>query len=207
MNNLDNIIKKNMTEKQKEGKRKYQKQWRLENKEKIQKYQKQWRLENNEFFNECVNKSKSRNPEKYKEIRKQYRLKNKEKIEKARKQQRLENGKKNYEKIKQRMLEDPLYKLQSNIRRRISQSFKGSGYTKRSRTYEILGCSYVEFKLHIELQFKEGMDWSNHGKWEYDHIIPVSSATNEVEIIKLNHYTNFQPLWRKDNRSKGNKFV
>lgn len=46
----------------------------------------------------------------------------------------------------------------------------------------------------------------NHGKWHLDHIIPLASANTEEDIIKLNHYTNFQPLWAKDNLSKGCKY-
>jgi hypothetical protein len=40
----------------------------------------------------------------------------------------------------------------------------------------------------------------NYG-WDIDHIIPVSSATSEEEVIKLNHYTNLQPLCSKINRN------
>ena len=52
------------------------------------------------------------------------------------------------------------------------------------------------------------MSWDNYGKyngelnfgWDLDHIIPLSSANNIDELIKLNHYTNFQPLCSRVNR-------
>lgn len=50
------------------------------------------------------------------------------------------------------------------------------------------------------------MNWSNQGIWHLDHIKPISLATTEEEVIALNHYTNFQPLWAEDNLRKGNKY-
>lgn len=100
---------------------------------------------------------------------------------------------------------DPLYKLSESIRSLIGISIKGNGFTKRSKTFSVLGCEYIFFKDYIESKFKPGMSWENHGEWHYDHIIPVSSAKNEEEIIKLNHYTNFQPLWALENIKKSNK--
>jgi len=84
-------------------------------------------------------------------------------------------------------------------------SIRNKGYTKKSKTYEILGCTFEEFKLHIESQFTNKMSWDNRSEWHLDHIIPISSAKTEEEVIKLNHYTNFQPLWAIDNLRKGNK--
>ena len=36
--------------------------------------------------------------------------------------------------------------------------------------------------------------------WDIDHIIPLSSAKNEDDLLRLNHYTNLQPLCSKVNR-------
>jgi len=84
-------------------------------------------------------------------------------------------------------------------------SLKKRGYSKKTKTYQILGCSFKDFQNHIESQFKEGMTWENHGEWHYDHIVPVASATTEEELININHYTNFQPLWAEENIRKGKK--
>jgi hypothetical protein len=51
------------------------------------------------------------------------------------------------------------------------------------------------------------MNWDNRKDWHLDHIYPVSLAKDEQELIKLNHYTNFQPLWAIENMSKGNKII
>lgn len=53
------------------------------------------------------------------------------------------------------------------------------------------------------------MNWDNRGLygWHIDHIIPLSSAKTEEEVYKLCHYTNLQPLWAKENLSKGNKII
>ena len=91
------------------------------------------------------------------------------------------------------------------MRNLIKNSLVRQGYTKKSKTYEILKISYDEFILYIESKFQDGMSWDNYGKWHLDHIIPLSIAESEIELLKLNHYTNFQPLWAADNIKKSNK--
>ena len=55
------------------------------------------------------------------------------------------------------------------------------------------------------------MTWENHGNWngipselntawDIDHITPTSSAKTEEELLKLNHYSNLQPLCSYTNR-------
>lgn len=102
---------------------------------------------------------------------------------------------------------DTLYKLKGNISTLIRNGISNNGHRKKSKTAEILGCSIEDFKIHIESQFTEGMTWDNYPQWQLDHITPISWANTEEEIIALNHYTNFQPLWEGDNRKKSNKFA
>jgi hypothetical protein len=105
-----------------------------------------------------------------------------------------------------KLANDPLYKLQFNIRVLIRQSLKNTGHKKSSRTAEILGCSIEQFKAHLEAQFANGMTLDNHGAlWHVDHMIPISWARTEQECLVLNHYSNFQPLLAAENIAKGNR--
>jgi hypothetical protein len=73
----------------------------------------------------------------------------------------------------------------------------------------MIGCTPQFLKEHLEKQFKDGMNWENYGLygWHIDHIIPLSSAEDEDGVYKLCHYTNLQPLWAKENLSKGSKII
>ena len=108
---------------------------------------------------------------------------------------------------KEKRHSDPLYKLKRNTRSLISMSIKNAGFKKNSKTHKILNCSFEKFMSHLEKQFNSGITWENYGKWHLDHIVPVSLASTEEEIIKLNHYKNFQPMWGPENESKSNKII
>jgi len=64
----------------------------------------------------------------------------------------------------------------------------------------------------LEIQFQSGMTWDNWGKtgwdgWEIDHIRPCASFDlSDLEQQKqCFHWTNLQPLWSAENRSKSGK--
>lgn len=104
-----------------------------------------------------------------------------------------------------RVKNDPMRRSKAAIRKLIYSSLKIRNVSKSKmclRTEEILGCDLTYFKEYIESQFTEGMTWLNHGEWHLDHIIPMDAAETVDEVIKLNHWTNFQPLWAKDNYGK-----
>jgi len=111
--------------------------------------------------------------------------------------------------VKNRKATDPLYKLTSNIRSLIRQSFRYRGIKKNTISEKILGCSFEHFKEHLESKFLPWMNWDNYGLyngelnfgWDIDHIIPLSKAITENDIITLNHYTNLQPLCSYTNRN------
>jgi hypothetical protein len=82
--------------------------------------------------------------------------------------------------------------IKANINKRIHNS-------KSSKINKHLGCTLTEYKLYLEQQFNNNMDWENYGNyWEIDHIIPLSKNGSF-------HYTNTQPLTITENRKKSNK--
>ena len=179
------------------------KKWREENKEDTKIKQKEYREDNKEKIKIKQKEYREDNKEKIKINRKEYYQNNKEKFKRYR-----ENNK---EKINERMRKykkdrkktDPLFKLTCNLKTRTSLAFKNKNWIKNGGSEQLLGIDYERCKLHLERQFTNGMSWDNYGDWHIDHIIPLSSATTEVELRKLCHYTNLQPLWAYDNMSKG----
>lgn len=112
--------------------------------------------------------------------------------------------KKSYSYKKDRMEYDVLYKFKNSVRCRVLSALKG--YKKDSNTESIIGCSFDCLINHIESKFVENMTWENRDKWEVDHIVPLSLAVNQEEIIFLSNYKNLQPLWIEDNRAKYNYY-
>lgn len=102
--------------------------------------------------------------------------------------------------MKKRRRIDSLFRLKSNLRASVGNFLKR--YDNSQRTETVLGANFQHVYSHIESQFYGGMSWGNRDEWEIDHIIPISSASNEKEAVELCNYSNLQPLWRKDNRDK-----
>lgn len=163
----------------------YKNKYYLENKGKIMSYVKEYRENNKERITEY----RKEYNKKYKEENKDY----------------LREYQKHY--VKSKRQSDALFRLKANIRTRTACAFKAKSWRKNSKTEQILGASYEKVMNHIESRFKQGMSWDNLGKWHIDHIIPLSSAENKEELIKLSHYTNLQPLWAEENFVKGDKII
>jgi len=154
--------------------------YRTINRDKINQKNAEWRLAYPEKMNGCRKEWRENNPDKVKVILNRH--------------------------IKKKKDTNPLYRCKCAVRSLVTCAIKRMGYQKNTKTEKIIGCTFKDLKLHIELQFKTGMDWLNHGEWHLDHIKPISLAKTEMEVIELNHYTNLQPLWAKDNLKKSNSY-
>lgn len=103
----------------------------------------------------------------------------------------------------------PTNKIAANFRSRLNKALKGKNRLKSM--IELTGCSIEHLINHLESKFTVGMTWDNYGigGWEIDHILPCSSfdLTIPENQLKCFNYTNLQPLWVSDNRSKSNKVI
>ena len=188
------------SENNKERRRESNKEWREDNKEILKKKSKEFRENNKELVKERKRLYYENLSVDQKNI-----LNEKKKSYYHKKIEENRIKKNNY--INEKLQSDDFFKLKFNIRTLIRNSLK-RGFTEKSkRTQEILGCSFEDFKLHLESQFDENMNWENQGTyWHMDHIIPISSAETKEEVYRLNHYTNFQPLFWLDNLKKSDKY-
>jgi len=176
----------------------YRKEYYESNKEKRQSQMQSWYETNKDRILEKQKEYDVSKIDERKTYRKEYYESNKNKL-----------LSRQYQRAKERKQEDPVYKLRCYLSASISKAFKKQQAIKSDSTLSIIGCSLDEFKQHIESQFEPWMNWDNYGirnpqavntTWDLDHIIPISSATNEEDIKRLNHYTNFKPLCSYYNR-------
>lgn len=212
-NNNDKIkeISKQYYIKNREERLDYDKKYRKDNKDKIIEKNRLKNLNNKEERKKYYND----NREKIKEKNKNYYLDKKEKIKERNKKYKSENRELYNNNYKIKLKSNILFNLSEGIRSLIKNSFKNKGFKKFSRTEDILGISYNEFKEYLESKFENWMNYENRGLyngefnygWDIDHIIPLSSIDNNLSegerikrLIELNHYTNLQPLCSKINR-------
>jgi hypothetical protein len=187
------------------------KAYKSKNKVTIDKQNKLYRDTNKDNYKAWVDANK----DKINKRKLEYYHKNKEHLSNKRKENYIKNkemlNKKARERTAIKLNNNPLFKLTLYSRNLIRKALVRNGYTKKTKTYNILGCSFDEFKQYLESKFEPWMNWDNYGNpkdgvlepnktWDIDHIIPLNSGLNEDDVIRLNHYTNLQPLCSYTNR-------
>ena len=172
-----------------------------------------WNEENKEYRNEYSINFYNNNKEYCSNKSKEYRNENRDKLNEKKREwdkNRPIEEKRRYrnEYTLKKKKDDPVYNLKCLMRSYVSSILKGKGYKKSLKTSKILGCSFDDFKIYLESKFEDWMNWENKGLyngefkygWDIDHIIPLVTSESEEDVIRLNHYTNLQPLCSKINR-------
>tara|TARA_R110000772_G_scaffold168316_1_gene280083 strand:+ start:993 stop:1652 length:660 start_codon:yes stop_codon:yes gene_type:complete len=107
----------------------------------------------------------------------------------------------------------------SIVNRRIYHGYESVQFERKTpNILYYLGCGikmyldYLNEKLGTQDVFKdEIMHWDNYGSyWQIDHIIPLyfeKDKLTEEQFIKRFHYSNTQPLSKKENFNKKSKFI
>jgi hypothetical protein len=110
---------------------------------------------------------------------------------------------------KMRRESDPIFKLSEIVRVLVCTAMRRKGYSKKTKTYEIIGCSFAELNRHLIASARRNYGGKFFPKRPYhiDHIQPLATAKTEEEVLKLNHYSNLQYLYPRDNLRKSDKFT
>lgn len=185
----------------------YKKQYRKDNKQKFKNKDKKYYEANKDII---LKKSKIyyfKNKDKISETKKIYRENHKEEIKIKRKIYAMNNKEKRNIYNKNKYKNDYVHRFKILLRSSINRYIKKKGKTKNKHTEEIIGCNYEYLTQHLLKTYKDnyGIEWDGIEKINIDHIIPLATAKNENDIIKLNHYTNLQLLKEKDNFEKSDK--
>ena len=142
--------------------------------------------------------------EKWLKYQEKYRNKNRDRrLEYLKKWKKTKEGEQSTQKYREKN------KLSKNISSLIRHSLVGN---KNGWHWEdLVGYTLEDLKGYLESKFQGGMSWENYGffGWHIDHIRPISSFNITdyrcKDFRKCWSLDNLQPLWAKDNLSKGAK--
>jgi hypothetical protein len=178
------------------------KEYQNANKERIAVY-------NREYYEANIERLKADHIEYYKEnkeealtYRAEYYKSNREKFLSYHKEYYKENKEKlsayAAKRHKNRYKTDALWADTRRLRCLTGNSFRRGGFTKRSKTFKLVGCAMEE------LLDKWGVDKIQTG-YEIDHIVPLAQAKTIEEVEKLCHWKNLALLTAEDNQDKSDK--
>jgi hypothetical protein len=130
-----------------------------------------------------------------------------DKVRKANPEYMPKYHKNNAGRLAQRRKEEPEYAMVVAMREMLRRVKRLTGLKKGTRTESVLGYGREELVKHLESMFKSGMNWSNHGEWHIDHIVPVSVMIKRgiTDPKVINALSNLQPLWAEENHRKSAK--
>lgn len=186
----------NLSEEQKEHKRKYAKEYRKNNPDLIREGNRNYRDKYREKVRKYAREYYLRNKEQLDGYSRKWKKKNREK---ALEYQRKSNT---------RRKNQPEIRLEQFMRNGIRLSLE-TGTNGMWRNF--VNYSIKELKVHLEKQFEPEMSWENYGRngWHIDHTIPITAfnirSLRDIDFQRCWALDNLRPMWESANISKGNK--
>lgn len=186
-----------------------QKKYAERNKDKIVEYKKEYYKNNYEYYKKYRKEYYNKNKNIISTYNQEYYKNNKDKIKEYQEKYNKKYRKRYY---KNKLKTDINYQMSQWCRNQIYRCINSN---KNKHTFDILGYTSQDLREHLEKQFRDGMNWSNHGTlWHIDHIKPLCSFNFELpngevnyEEVKIaNSLDNLQPLLIHENLSKGGKY-
>jgi hypothetical protein len=112
--------------------------------------------------------------------------------------------------MRKRQKEDKHFTFIMRFKSLMVEYLKKRGINKEELIFDLLDYTQEQLLKHFESLFTDDMSWDNYGKWHIDHIRPNSSfnydSTEHPDFKKCWALNNLQPLWARDNMSKGKKW-
>lgn len=100
----------------------------------------------------------------------------------------------------------PAVKALRSVRSRINEVVKRAFASKHCSYTTAVGASSTKLMAHLRSMYTGDMTDFNRGTvYETDHILPIScfDMCDEMQQAASSHFTNLQPLSRRENRQKG----
>jgi hypothetical protein len=204
-----NAYMREWNKKNRDKKRESDRKYREAHSAEIKAYHKEWRDNNREHLNERQRERYKENPEAFKLRKDRYTNSHQAQVKEAHARYKRENRQRctDYERNKRHS--DPVYRFRTSVRCLIWGYARKKGYKGNKKTWELVGCDFDSFLVHIKSQFEDGMTLENYGhgegQWNIDHIIPICTAKTDEDIERLNHYSNLRPMWATENYRKSRK--
>lgn len=175
------------------------------NKCSVSAYKRQWQIENKTAISEKASARYLERQEYHRSRARAYATANQEKVKANAKKYREVNKASINQRVRERYAKDPYAKASGLLRGLLKRLLRSTGQGKSDKTSQLLGYSATQLISRMEVQFKSGMSWANHGKWHIDHKIPLSHFVNKGETRPwvVNALCNLQPLWAEQNLRKG----
>jgi len=195
------VKRKKRYEENKDKEYAYYREWVLKNPDKVKAQAKRSREKNRDKCNLASKEWRKENPEKQKASTQNWINNNREKWRAKKRAYQVRRGRAIH---KERYKNDPQYCLRRKLQAMLRSSLKRNSVKKNAKTVELLGCSLLDFQLHLESLFSEGMSWENKNLWEIDHKRPIATydLTDLNQQKQCFHFSNLQPLWKHENRDK-----